>query len=77
VTEPNCYWIWQVFDTDGEWGVIAAELPGAGLVPLSTRQHDIADGLFRQIAERHRELHPALPVRLARYDFAYALETLP
>lgn len=67
--ESMTYYIWQVFDTDDEWGLITAQLPQLGdtWMPLMSRRPDVAE-LMREFAEAHGRAANR-EVRLAVFQF--------
>lgn len=73
--EPRSLFTWQVLDTDGKWGNIAAVIvPGMSATPLIVRDRQMADR-FKPIAAAH-QLATGKRVRLARYDFDRELEVI-
>lgn len=69
-------YVWQVFDLDGQWGTIAAELPGLpGVTPFVFRSARLA-GQVADIARGHGRA-TGRSVRLVRFDEAAVLEERP
>ncbi len=67
-TEPEAIFAWQVFES-GEWGTIAAGIPGvsAGPTPLVTRRLDLALQM-EPLALVHAQA-TGLPVEMHRFAF--------
>lgn len=71
--DPGTQFIWQVLQ-DGEWGTIAAVLPGLpGLSPLQTRREEFAKGPLRSIALLHQQA-TGFPIRLACFRLVNVIE---
>jgi hypothetical protein len=69
--EPEPLWVWQVVDTDGRWGTVAAIVPQMedfGTIPLFTRVERIARENYGPVAKAHGKAI-GREVRLHRFDF--------
>jgi hypothetical protein len=69
------YYMWTEIDKDGEEGAITAIAPDIGILPLTTRNKDIATGIFREFALHHNKTTKH-QVRLVHWTVPECLEVI-